>query len=74
MKEVERQRDEAEEKNEILNQDKQIFTVLEESVSQLKKRQKKHQQEVARVMEEKKELEALVAEFNADREQKRSLV
>jgi len=33
MKEVERQRDEAEEKNEILNQDKQIFTVLEESVS-----------------------------------------
>jgi len=29
---------------------------------------------VARVMEEKKELEALVAEFNADREQKRSLV
>jgi len=25
-------------------------------------------------MEEKKELEALVAEFNADREQKRSLV
>lgn len=37
MKEVERQRDEAEEKNEILNQNKQTFSIIEESFASLRK-------------------------------------